>query len=337
MEKQQRNLQLKILIVRLSALGDIVHSAVVLEFIKRYKPDAKIDWLVDKRFKSILENSIYIDKLYSLDLKGEESSFEKISNVIKKSKFLKSKKYDYIIDMQGLLKSSILARLIGKNTYGFSWKSAREGASSLLYKKKSVSNYNENKILRNVQLINDALNLKISKDEVLNKRQHLFYSDTTFSSNEKVLFVVGSSMAQKNYPKEKFLELAQLLDRQISIIWGSLEERKLAVWIANRCSNVELAPKMNLDQLKHYIFTSSLVIGNDSGPTHIAWAMNIPSIVLFGMTPPEQMLVTEINRYLKSDSVVNPSKLQKSDFSIGDIKAEDIMEIVKELDEKKGS
>ena len=96
-------------------------------------------------------------------------------------------------------------------------------------------------------------------------------------------------------------------------------------------SLIEAAQELNLDELKQLINHSLLVIGNDTGPSHLAWGMNRPSIVLFGPTPINRVYQTHINRVLKSSSKVNPFALDKSDFSIKEIKVDDIVEISQEL------
>ena len=75
-----------------------------------------------------------------------------------------------------------------------------------------------------------------------------------------------------------------------------------------------------------------LVIGPDSGPTHMAWALNIPSITLYGSTPGyRNSLSTRINKIIESESKVNPYKIDRTDFSIGDIKVNEIIDSVDEL------
>ena len=322
-----------ILIVRLTALGDIIHSAIVLEFIKREKPEIEIDWLVEKSFSSILENNPNIRNIYPINLKSlkKDRSWKNISSIYSQLKDISKNRYDLIIDMQGLIKSSIVSRIISKNIHGYSFNSGKEGISSFLYKTKTFSDYSENKILRNMQLINDALDLDISEKDILKKTPHLFFKDSIFSADGKTLFVIGSSMVQKNYPKEKFLELAEKMNCELSIIWGNLEEKQIGEWLVEKNENISLAPKMNLDQLKHYISTAKVLVGNDTGPTHLAWAMNTPSIMLFGLTPVEQALETDINLIIKSDSPVNHKKIDKTDFSIKDIKVSAILEKYKIL------
>lgn len=317
----------RILIVRLTALGDIIHSSVVLEFIKRESASIEIDWLVEKSFSAILDKNPYIRKIYPINLKSlkKDRSWKNIVNIYSQLKDISKNNYDLIIDLQGLMKSAIVSRIIGNNIHGFSFQSAKESFASIFYRTKTISDYSENKIWRNMKMVNDSLNLNIFQEDILRKKPHLFFKDKSFSSNGNTIFVVGSSMPQKNYPKEKFLDLAKNIDGEISIIWGSKVELEIAEWLSANCNKISLAPKMNLDQLIYFISTSSIVIGNDTGPTHIAWAVNIPSIILFGLTPVEQAFKTKINRRIKSKSFVNHKKIDKKDFSIKDIETQEIL------------
>ncbi|EJF06313.1 lipopolysaccharide heptosyltransferase I [Thiovulum sp. ES] len=327
----------KILIVRLSALGDIIHSSAVLPFIKKAIPGIQIDWLVEVQFQQILENNPYIRHIHTVDLKQFKRNknfinFQKV--LLQLNKIRMEYKYDLIIDMQGLLKSSLISRYISNKVHGFSWNSAKEGFCSLFYNSTTKISYSENKIWRNFALVNDALNLDFKEEDILKKRPHLFCMNSFPKAKGQIIFVIGSSMDQKNYPKEKFLELARELDKPISIVWGNEKEFEIAEWIANKTGNAIVAPKLSLNQLKHYVLSSDLVIGNDTGPTHLAWAMNVPSIVLFGMTPIEQMIETNINKYLKSESEVDPEDLDKDDYSICDIEVGDVVKLALQLLEK---
>ena len=124
---QNKN-QLKIAIVKLSALGDIVHAAVVLQFIKKYYPNAHITWLVDTRFASLLKDHPLIDELVVLPLK---QSFKQSYKILKTLG-----KFDKVIDLQGLFKSAVVAKIIGKQTYGFSRESVKEKIAARLYRHK---------------------------------------------------------------------------------------------------------------------------------------------------------------------------------------------------------
>ena len=96
--------------------------------------------------------------------------------------------------------------------------------------------------------------------------------------------------------------------------------------------NVEICPKLSIEELVYLISKHDLVIGPDTGPTHIAWALNIPSIALYGPTPGyRNSLETGFNKIIESESNVNPNKIDKNDYSIRNIEVENIVEKAKEL------
>ena len=99
-------------------------------------------------------------------------------------------------------------------------------------------------------------------------------------------------------------------------------------------SNTKVLNKTTPDELKSIVADASIVIGNDTGPTHMAWALNVPSITLFGSTPARNTYITSINRAIESSSAVNPYKLNKNDFSISEIEPSQIVKIAKEIHEQ---
>ena len=322
---------MKIAIIKLSALGDIIHSAFILQFIKSHIPDAKVDWIVEECFASILEHNPHIDNIKTINLKSIKKSPFNIFKEIKKIREYAKTNYDVVIDLQGLIKSAITARLLGSNVIGYDKKSIRESLASVLYTKTFYVPYDENTIDRYRILTSKALDIDISKDAVLDKEPYLFYAKEDLKKRADVIFIVGSTWQSRIYPKEKLITIAKALDADILIPFGNADERQDANFIASKCDNVKVLPKIDLNELKAIISDAKLLIGNDTGPSYIAWANNIPSIILFGPTPPTRIYETKISRVLKSTSQVNHYKLDKNDFSILEIKEEEIIKIAKEL------
>ena len=126
--------------------------------------------------------------------------------------------------------------------------------------------------------------------------------------------MVGSTWESRNYPKEKFVKVANILKKDCIVIWGNEQERQKAEWMSGESSYISVAPRLNLDDLKYLIGNASLLIGNDTGPSHISWGLNIPSILLFGPSPIERMFQTNSNKALKSKSKINHMKLNKKDL-----------------------
>ena len=329
---------MKIAIVKLSALGDIVHAMVVLQFIKKLDKKIEIDWVVEKKFKDLLKNHPHINKVHVINL--SEAKKKKSINLVLKEliKLRKIKRYDLVIDMQGLIKSAIIAKLIPSlNTIGFDKNSLRERLSAFFYSRRFRIDYALNVILRNVKLISNSMNLDITNEELQNKSPFLFskttYSDNKLSLNKKnILIIPGASNASKCYPVNKLADLAKLVDANFLIIWGSSKEKVMAEEIKKMAPNVKICGKLSIDYLVSLISQVNLVIGPDTGPTHMAWALNVPSITLFGSTPGyRNSFVTNINRIIESDSTVNPYKINRNDYSINNIKVTEICNLTKKL------
>lgn len=328
----------RIAIIKLSAMGDIIHAMVALQYIKKQYPNLQIDWFVESAFAPILENNPDINEIIKLDLKSIKKDKKEIINQIKLIKKYEKNSYDLVIDAQGLIKSAIVSFFLGKSRVGFSKNSTREKLASFFYTKKVDIAYDKNAIERNVKVLSQALNFEITKNDILNKKPFLFYKNENeviyeYLSKDKknVLFVIGASWPSKMYSKEKFAKIINNLDENCLITWGNESEKDIADFIAN-ISKAKVLPKLDLNSLKAIMSKVDLVIGNDTGPTHMAWALNIPSITLFGNTPGyRNTYITNTNKIIESKSIVNPFKLDRNDFSIKEIDENEIINTAKGL------
>ncbi|GAA7379807.1 lipopolysaccharide heptosyltransferase I [Helicobacter pylori] len=328
---------MKIAIVRLSALGDIIVSAVFLVAIKERFANAQIEWFVDERFGAILEHSPYIDKLHPIALKSTLTTFNPLK-IFKLFKSLRAYEYDIVIDMQGLIKSALITQMLkAPKKVGFDYTSAREGLSAFFYSQKVSIAYNESILKRNFTLLSHALNLpKKEISEGLSSRSKVFsYQDSpkidALNLNEnkpKILFVLETSKINKTYPIERFKELALALENfQICLLWHADENKATALYGALKNQrDVLLLPKLTLNEVKALLFKMDLIIGGDTGITHLAWALQKPSITLYGNTPMERFkLESPINVSLTGNSNAN---YHKKDFSIQNIEPKKIKECV---------
>ncbi|WRF02296.1 lipopolysaccharide heptosyltransferase I [Helicobacter pylori] len=328
---------MKIAIVRLSALGDIIVSAVFLAAIKERFTDAQIEWFVDERFSAILEHSPYIDKLHPIALKSALTTFNPLK-IFKLFKNLRAYEYDIIIDMQGLVKSALITQMLkAPKKVGFDYASAREGLSAFFYSQKVSIAYDEPILKRNFTLLSQALNLP--KNEIsqgLSSRAKAFSYQPSpkinaLNLNEnkpKILFVLETSKINKTYPIERFKELALMLENfQICLLWHADEDKANALYgaLKNQC-DILLLPKLTLNEVKALLFKMDLIIGGDTGITHLAWALQKPSITLYGNTPMERFkLESPINVSLTGNPNAN---YHKKDFSIQNIDPKKIKECV---------
>jgi heptosyltransferase-1 len=328
---------MKIAIVKLSAMGDIVHAMVALQFIKAAFPDCQIDWVVEQGFAGVLADNPDIDNILPLNLKALKTDKLALFAEIAKVRGYGQNGYDWVIDAQGLIKSAVVARLLAARCVGFDQHSIREKWAALFYSQTIDYPYDANTIDRNVAVLTQAFGLSISSGQILAKQPFLYFRSpqidlADYFSNDQanIVLVIGSTWPSRNYPLESYLKVIFGLEANFLICWGNEKEHWMAQWLAER-SLARVLPQMSLNDLKATIAKADLLIGNDTGPTHMAWGMNRPSITLFGPTPVSRVYQTDINKVLKSPSVVDPFKLDKQDFSIKQIKAGQVIELAKSL------
>ncbi|MCQ2664556.1 lipopolysaccharide heptosyltransferase I, partial [Helicobacter pylori] len=216
-----------------------------------------------------------------------------------------------------------------------------ESLSAFFYSQKVSIAYDEPILKRNFTLLSHALNLpqkEILKEisEGLSSRAKVFsYQDSpkinalNLNQNKpKILFVLETSKINKTYPIERFKELALMLENfQICLLWHADEDKANALYgaLKNQCDAL-LLPKLTLNEVKALLFKMDLIIGGDTGITHLAWALQKASITLYGNTPMERFkLESPINVSLTGNS---NASYHKKDFSIQNIEPKKIKECV---------
>ncbi len=329
---------MKIAIVKLSALGDIVHAMASLQFIKQVIPESKIDWIVEEGFASVLEHNPHINAILCVNLKALKTDKFQFFSELKKVRNFARNHYDVVIDIQGLIKSAIVSRILGPNV-GFDRKSIRETVASSLYRRSFFVPYEENVIHRNLDLISFALNAPFEKNLLDKKDPFLFFLEMDkekiasflIDGQKTIVYILGSSWESKIYPKERFVEIIHALEGNHLLIWGNDTEHAYARYVSEN-TTAHIVPRLNLNELKALISCADLVIGADSGPTHFAWAMNRPSITIFGPTPSRRnTLTSKINKVVDCGKEIDPLKLDKKDYCIRKIDPFKIVQIAKVL------
>ena len=329
---------MKVAIVKLSAMGDIIHAMAALQFMKAYDPSLRIDWIVEEVFAPILEHNPDIDHILPVNLKGLKKNRMQFLSEVQKIREYAKNGYDVVIDAQGLIKSAVVSKMLGRAT-GFDRHSIRESMAAFFYSRTFSIPYEMNVIERNVKLMMQAVGSSERSVSLADKKPFLFFSEQErqkilpFISFEdkNIVYILGSSWESKVYPKEKVLEVVKQLKGNHLLVWGSENEKKSATYIAQH-SEAKVLPKMTLNELKALIASADLVIGGDSGPTHMAWALNRPSITLFGPTPSQRnVLQTAVNKVVDCEKKVDPSNLDREEMCIRNIESRKITTLAQEL------
>ncbi|NOY75208.1 MAG: glycosyltransferase family 9 protein [Kiritimatiellaeota bacterium] len=278
----------KILIVKPSALGDIIHTLPVLNALRRRFPNSIIDWVVAKGLHPVLENHPMIGRLWIIDKnKWKKLGMikETFAEIAKLRKALKVEEYDLVIDLQGLLRTGLIAKFTGSpNRLGFA--SAREGAPLFYTEKIKVDWENIHAVDRYLKLV-EPLGCDIRGVEF---PLPPFNEDISLLDELPARFALVSPSAGKEanrWPAERFGEVAANLDLPSVVIGdpGSIDLAEIVVANSNGKA-VSVAGRTSILELVALIKRAELLIANDTGPIHIAAALNIPVCAVFGPANP---------------------------------------------------
>ena len=281
-----RTARTRILIVRLSAVGDVVHGVPVLNALRDALPDSLLSWVVEQRAASLLKGHKSLDELIVVPRGWLKSP----AAVWRLRRRLRAMHFDLTIDLQGLTKSAVAAWLSGApRRIGFGGANGRE-LSPWLNNQRVVSTA-RHVIDCNLQLLQP---LGIDSPKV---RFDLPESPDDRATAERIIrqvkldgrFAVinpGAGWPSKLWPPQRFAAVAQHLGRRgvpTVVVWGGFQERDWAAEIVAGSNGYGwLAPATSLTELAAVARRASLFIASDTGPLHIAAAVGTPCVGLYG-------------------------------------------------------
>lgn len=290
-----------ICILRLSSIGDVVHTLPVVSVLKEKYPSARITWIAEKGMSPLLKHHPEIDQLLLVDTKKWRkhpfalSTFKELFGFLR---YIRHQEFDVALDFQGLFKSAVLARFSGApRRIGMSRNDRKEKWSAFLLNEFSVHTLDKNHIIeKNLAMLeqlspiegNQPLQFHIHPEEGASSyvEQELRKLDL----RDFVLVHPGGGWATKLWETDKFAQLVDMIYSDLNlpalILWGP-EERPLAEDIARKCiSPAAVSFGTNLSELIALIRRARLLISGDSGPLHLASAAGIPVVGLYGPTDP---------------------------------------------------
>lgn len=295
----------QILIIRLSAIGDIVMASCLAQGVGQLYPDAKICWMVQAGYEGLLQANPYVDEVIIWPRKEWRSLwserrlillFREIRQFIK---VLRLHGFTLAIDAQGLLKSGVFTFLSGaKARIGLD---SREGSAKLMtqvyHSPQSRRIGSEYRFL--LEKIGAAT--QIARMDVAVTRDDRSASSAVLQQHNVnrpfVVFCPFSTRDQKNWKTAHWLQLAKAVDQQLAydcVILGSSADGDVARAMTTAENLFDLTGKTTLRQAAALIKQAKALVGVDTGLTHIGVVSEIPTVALFGSTCP----------YLQTDSTV---------------------------------
>jgi heptosyltransferase-1 len=300
----------RILVIRLSAFGDVIHTIPAVVALREALPGTEITWAVEPAYAELVET---VARVKTIRVSLKRWSFARIA-----AAWRNVRGFSTAIDFQGLTKSSLIAWRSGaSDRYGFARDVIREKPAALFVNRPAMIDQSKHVVEWNLALARTLVSTITRVPEV----------DFTPFANDpsgqlarfanRVVLLPGAGKPGKQWPVERFADLAERIGSDALVVWGPGEE-SLA-----RAIGAEAAPPTNFRELAFVLRHAKLVIGADTGPLHLAAALGTPLVGLYGPTDPARN-----GPYGQLDRVASTFATSKS---MHDIAVDDVMRLVLQI------
>jgi lipopolysaccharide heptosyltransferase I len=284
--------QPRFLIIRLGSLGDIVHGVPAAAALRRRYPRADIDWVVDPRYAELIDLVEPVDRAVPFDPRDMTRAPGRAARALRA---LRRAQYDAVVDLQGLLKSAALARLVGaRRTIGFPRKHLREPLARLFYTSAPDPGAAAHVTAKNLVLLAplDVTERTVRFPIRIPRTAAATAAMARVTPGPYGLINPGAAWPNKRWPPERFGAVAAALYRDFGyrslVLWGP-GEQSLAGSVASASQGAaEVAPPTTIPDVVAIARAARVMISGDTGPLHVAAAVDTPLVALFGPTRPER-------------------------------------------------
>jgi heptosyltransferase-1 len=293
----------RVLVVRLGALGDIVHALPLLAALTAHRPDVAVDWLVDARYAAVLALVEGLRRrvvVRAADSGNEPGAvrFAGVAGLASALADLRAQRYEAAIDLQGLLKSAAFARLSGaRRVIGFVPSQLREPAAGWLYRERVVGPVGGHVVQKNLAVL-PALDVPSAGVVFPWRSAASAVTDAVLAdrvvAGARGFAIVnpGAAWENKRWPPARFGALAALLGERLGlasvVTWGPGERARADEVIGAAHGHAVASPPTALHDLLALARHARLVVSGDTGPLHLAASVGAPIVGLFGPTRPER-------------------------------------------------
>ncbi len=282
----------RILLVKTSSLGDVIHNLPVVSDIVRHFPDAQIDWLVEESFAALPLLHPHVRKVIPVAVRRWRRNLFHASTWHEMGAFRRSvaaQTYDRIIDTQGLLKSALLASNAHGVHCGFDNDSAREPIATYFYQQRFAVARKQHAVERNRQLAALALDFELSGRADFGIQSPQLTRPDCLPESSYVVLLHATSRDDKLWDESHWIALGKYFQQQNirSILpWGNSTELARSQRISAQIPAAICPPKLNLNAISALLADAHAVIGVDTGIAHLSAALHKPTIGIYTSTDP---------------------------------------------------
>lgn len=309
-----------VLLVKLTSMGDLIHALPAITDATRAIPGIRFDWIIDESFQEVAlwhpaVESI-IPSAHRRWRKNYRQHWSEIKTFIQR---VRAKRYDVVIDGQTNLKAALVTAITRGTKCGFDKASAREYPAHWVYQRKISHSKQDHAVLRLRSLFAQALNYPLpnTAPEFGIDRQRLVKPNLSLPEHYG-LFVHNASWATKLWPEEywqQLLRLATKAGRHILLPAGNAEELARSQRLAENQPQVTALPKLPLSEVAYLLAHAEGAVCVDTGLSHLAAALNVPTVTLYGATDSGLIGATGLNQqHLQSRFACAPCYRQHCHF-----------------------
>lgn len=287
---------MRVLIVKTSSMGDILHTLPALTDAMHAIPGIRFDWAVEENFAQIPTWHPAVEQVIPVAIRRWRKNW--FGMVARQERcdfksFLRRQSYDRVIDAQGLIKSAALVTRIARGEkHGLDCKSAREPFASWFYDKRHAIGRKMHAVERVRQLFAVSLDyaLPATKGDYAIASHFRAALSRLADHQPYLVFLHSTTRAEKHWPESHWRELIQLMSNKglkIKLPWGSELEHQRAMRLAANFPLVDVLPKLDLSEVAEVLAGAKAVVSVDTGLSHLTAALDRPNIVLYGPTDPD--------------------------------------------------
>jgi len=286
---------MRVLIVKISSMGDILHTLPALTDAMHAIPGIRFDWAVEENFAQIPTWHPAVELVIPVAIRRWRKNWFGIIARQERcdfKNFLRRRPYDLVIDAQGLIKSAALVTRIARGEkHGLDSKSAREPLASWFYDKRHAIDRKMHAVehIRQLFAVSLGYPLPATKGDYAIASHFREALSQLADHTPYLVFLHATTRAEKHWPETHWRELIQLMANKglkIKLPWGSELEHQRAVRLAENFPFVEVLPKLDLGKVAEVLAGARAVVSVDTGLSHLTAALDRPNIVLYGPTDP---------------------------------------------------
>jgi len=274
---------MKLLVIKTSSLGDVLQTLPAVSDACRARNDLDIDWLVEAPFAQVPAWHPRVANVIPVHIRRWRRH-PRLGEIGRLIRDLRSRRYDLVIDAQGLMKSALLGLVAKGPVAGLDFASARESVAAIAYGRRFPVPRDMHAVQRTRMLFASALGYDLPTGPA-----DYGLPSTPRPSRPRLVMLHGATWATKRWPEEYWSELARQAlgaGMEAALRWHDEEERASAERIAGAAPGTIVLPAQDLQALREVIAGASVVAANDSGPAHLAAALGVPGVTVYGSTRP---------------------------------------------------